>query len=162
MTWHAHQVAELKDAGFDSTTTYNMTDTGKRSPNTTQDYADLLETHKKSWEAIANQPLPYLPVVTMGWDVTPRCEAAVKWPFPPSAGDFGKYPYGHIVVGNTPQRFGKLCSMALEHCRQHAPKPNAVIINAWNEWTEGSFLLPEKRHGLAYLKAVKKAFAIPD
>jgi hypothetical protein len=96
----------------------------------------------------------------MGWDVTPRCETTVKWPFPPSAGDSGQYPYGHIVVGNTPQRFGKLCAAALEHCGRHAPKPNAVIINAWNEWTEGSFLLPEKRYGPAYLKAIRKSFDI--
>jgi hypothetical protein len=161
MLWAPGKVDEMKEAGFASTTSYNFTDSGKTSANATQDYADVIEAHKLAWDGMANASLPYCPTVTMGWDVTPRCETAPTWPFPPSAGDFGQYPYGHIVVGNTPQRFGKLCSLASEHCRQHAPRPNAVVINAWNEWTEGSFLLPEKRHGDAYLKAIKKAFSRP-
>ena len=38
-------------------------------------------------------------------------------------------------------------------------KPFAVMLNAWNEWTEGSYLLPEKRTGTAYLEALRRVFA---
>ncbi len=37
-------------------------------------------------------------------------------------------------------------------------QPFAVLINAWNEWTEGCFLLPEERTGTARLEAVKRTF----
>jgi hypothetical protein len=59
-----------------------------------------------------------------------------------------------VVVGNTPELFQQLCEQAREFA-QGQP----VFVNAWNEWTEGSYLLPEKRTGVAYLKALKKVFA---
>ena len=36
--------------------------------------------------------------------------------------------------------------------------PFAVFLNSWNEWTEGSYLLPEEKYGTAYLDAIKRVF----
>jgi hypothetical protein len=33
-----------------------------------------------------------------------------------------------------------------------------LILNCWNEWTEGSYLEPDTVHGMAYLDAVKEVF----
>lgn len=40
-------------------------------------------------------------------------------------------------------------------------RPGAILLNAWNEYTEGSYLMPDTRHGDAFLKALKKAVT-PD
>jgi hypothetical protein len=152
MLWSPQQAAPCLEAGFHSTTTYNVTDSGKTAPNLTQDYEDLIHAHTRAWQAMAGTPLPHCPVVTMGWDVTPRCEHNVPFPFAKP-----RYPYGHVVVGNTPERFGRLCQLAAEHVAADSQRPPAIFVNAWNEWTEGSYLLPEEKHGTAYLKALQQA-----
>ena len=154
----------------------DITSTGRVSAGLIERYEDLVTAHPIKWRQYAETPLPYLPVVTigcrqgvatpcLGWDVTPRCEKdmprrrlpAVQpptWPFPSAPGSATHaYPYGPVVIGNTPELFGQLCHMARQHIRQTCPGLNAVFINAWNEWTEGCYLLPEKRYGLAYTEA---------
>ncbi|MBI5094012.1 MAG: glycoside hydrolase family 99-like domain-containing protein [Candidatus Hydrogenedentes bacterium] len=160
MVGNSDPVSELKDAGFHSTTSYNFISSGTAGPDFIERYEDLAAMHPVKWREIAAAPLPYLPVVTMGWDVTPRCEKHIPWPFPDQPGRGPRsYPYGPVVVGNTPELFGKLCGAARQHLREFAPVPNAVLVNAWNEWTEGCYLLPEKRYGDGFLKALRGAFS---
>ncbi len=160
MLWSPEPVAEIKEAGFRSTTSYNIASSGK-AVDMVERYEDLMQTHRERWAAMSAQPLPYMPVVTMGWDVTPRCQNDVAWPFPPSP-TTGKhdYPYTPLVAGNTPERFEQLCRDAAAHVAQDPARPFAVTVNAWNEWTEGSYLLPEKRTGTAYLKAIRRAVGL--
>ena len=37
----------------------------------------------------------------------------------------------------------------------HPEQPKFVMINAWNEWVEGSYLLPDRLNGFGYLEAVR-------
>ncbi len=145
--------ATCHEAGFHSTTTYNVTSTGRTSSNLTQEYEDLIGAHANLWKAMTQTPLPHCPVITMGWDVTPRCEHQIPWPFAKP-----NYPYCPVIVGNTPEQFGRLCNMAADAVAADPKRPFAVFVNAWNEWTEGSYLLPEEKHGTAYLKALARAF----
>ncbi len=162
MTWSAAPVAMLQEAGFHSTTTYNIISSGKPRAGLIQSYPDVAAAHVRKWRELAAAPLPHCPVVTMGWDVTMRCDPKLRWPFPRSrrTGQHD-YPYCHVVVGNTPRRFGALCRQAAEHVQADPRQPFAVFVNAWNEWTEYSFLLPERRHGLGYLRELRRAFRTP-
>jgi hypothetical protein len=136
--------------------------TGKAGPDLIEQYEDLMQAHRDHWQKMtAAAPLVNVPVVTTGWDVTPRCRKDVPWPFPvaPLSGKH-EYPYGLVVVGSTPERFEQLLRDAARHVERDPRQPFAVLINAWNEWTEGGFLLPEERTGTARVEAIKRTFGI--
>jgi hypothetical protein len=146
----------LRAAGFDSLTTYNVTASGKaRLPNhPLDDYADLVARHETFWKEMDSGVLPYAPVVTAGWDCTPRWAKDCPWP-PPRSG----YPYTQVVVGNTPELFGELCCKARRHFESSRLRPPGILLNAWNEWTEGSVLLPDRRYKARFLEEAQRAFA---
>jgi hypothetical protein len=150
----------ILDAGFHSATSYNVasTDTTRAQDHGVQPYPEVMKAHRRNWRALAGSGMAHFPVVTLGWDATPRCLPEVPYPFVTNQ----EYPYWHVVTGNTPARFGQLCRDARQHI---AETPNAlpvVMVNAWNEWTEGCYLLPEKRYGLGYLRALRDAFGLPS
>jgi len=71
--------------------------------------------------------------------------------------DFKAYSYEPIVIGNTPEKFGQLVESAIRQVFSNNACSKVIILNAWNEWTEGMFLLPEKRYGNAYIKALSQS-----
>ncbi|MBF8184298.1 glycoside hydrolase family 99-like domain-containing protein [Nonomuraea sp. K274] len=130
-TWWHHP-----DAGFDTFPT--------------ADYRRVLDRARAVWDEFSTSLNGrYLPNVTMGWDPSPR---TVDWPMDKECG----YPFTSILTGNTPEAFGTAVRDAVRHARTHAQHP-AVLVNAWNEWTEGSYLEPDDQHGLAYLEAIRSA-----
>ncbi len=86
--------------------------------------------------------VPVFPCVSVGWDDTPR--------FP----DKGIRDVVHYH--NTPQSFAALLSKAKKYADSHPDQPKLITINAWNEWVEGSYLLPDMLHGFEYLEAVRE------
>ena len=82
----------------------------------------------------------------------------MSWPFPRTQGGGFEYPYSQIVTGVTPERFEQLLRDAAQAVRDDSKAPPAVLINAWNEWTEGQFLLPEEHYGTAHLEAIRNVF----
>jgi hypothetical protein len=64
-----------------------------------------------------------------------------------------------VFVGNTPAAFQQQLAAAKSFLDSYNPRHKIVVLNSWNEWTEGSYLLPEKKYGPAYLKAIKAVFA---
>lgn len=147
------QVPILKEAGFRSTGRYNINSVGPARQPEFEDYEGIMQTHRDHWRRMSAADLPNLPVVSMGWDPTPRCRPGVPWPFTPQ-----EYPYTSVITGNTPERFEQLLRDARQHAGNDPKNPPAVTIYCWNEWTEGGYLLPEERTGTAYLEAVKKVF----
>lgn len=148
-------IPSLKLAGFDSMTSYNVTpmSSGLKLPEQPfEEYDAFVERHESYWDNMDTGDLPYGPVVTIGWDVTPRWEHDVPWP-----PERNHYPYTPIVINNTPEKFGELVRRGLRQIEESKLPAPALFINSWNEWTEGSALLPQQKYGDGYLKELKKA-----
>ena len=89
--------------------------------------------------------IPVFPCVSIGWDDTPR--------FPE------KGEKDVVDENNTPTSFAALLYKAKEYADNHPDQPKIININAWNEWVEGSYLLPDMKYGFKYLDAVKKVIS---
>jgi lipopolysaccharide biosynthesis protein len=79
------------------------------------------------------------PCVTPSWDNSPRRAAGAV-----------------ILRGSSPEQY----EIWLRHEFQRASRmagTSLVFVNAWNEWAEGNYLEPDRRHGRAYLEATRRA-----
>jgi hypothetical protein len=148
-------IADVKRAGFDSMTSYNVTtmSSGYQFPaQPFEEFDHFADRHEEYWDNMDTGVMPYAPVVTVGWDVTPRWERDVPWP--PLK---NHYPYSPIVVNNTPEKFGDLVRRGLRQMEGSKLESPFLLINSWNEWTEGSTLLPNEKYANGYLEELKKA-----
>lgn len=59
-----------------------------------------------------------------------------------------------IVKNNTPENFGKNLEKLINSNRKDATN-DYIIINAWNEWSEGAMLEPAKKYKNEYLEEIK-------
>jgi hypothetical protein len=146
-------VADLaKRLGLDSTTSYVWIHHVPldRFPQTP--YADVMEKYFQYAEGAAQKfGVPYYPNVTMGWDSSPR--ARQQDPFVPRG-----YPFMAMLSGNTPEALRTALERAKAFLMKRPATERILTINCWNEWTEGSYLEPDTRHGMKYLEAVRAVF----
>jgi hypothetical protein len=118
-------------------------------------YKDAIAANTSYWRVISDKytDVEYYPNVTMGWDVTPRLVQSDKFDM------YKGYPWTPVFNGdNTPEAFKEALTKAKEYVDEKNLTHKIIILNAWNEWTEGSYLLPEKRTGIKYLEAIKDVF----
>jgi len=126
---------QVKTMGFNSVAMYNM---GGRD----EDYIVYGTNSIKIREQMdAILDVPVFPCVSIGWDDTPRFPA--------------KGMKDVVHYHNTPVSFATLLSKAKKYADAHPEQPKLITINAWNEWVEGSYLLPDMLNGFGYLEAVK-------
>ncbi len=126
----------VKAMGFNSVAMYNM-------GGLDEDYIVYGTTSiriREQMDAILD--VPVFPCVSIGWDDTPRFPA--------------KGIHDVVHYHNTPQSFAALLSRAKRYADSHPEQPRLITINAWNEWVEGSCLLPDMLNGFGYLEAVKE------
>ena len=61
-----------------------------------------------------------------------------------------------IVRGSSPEAFYRNFKKLLSINRQDSSN-DFIVINAWNEWSEGAVLEPTKKYGYGYLESIKAA-----
>lgn len=151
--WWPGLIPRLKAVGIDSIYGYNAART-EAFPNLTDDWPvvpsdDVISTHKQLFGLCEDRGLPFHPVATVGFDNTPRWHRGVSLPV-----DFRTHHYEPIVTGNTPEKFGDLVGLCRNSIKRCGGGNRMLLINAWNEWTEGCYLLPDQWHGTGYLTAL--------
>jgi len=81
--------------------------------------------------------------VSIGWDNTHRNPS---------------YGAESVVLNSTPEAFEACLWKAKRYVDERPNQARLVTVNSWNEWTEGSYLLPDMRWGYGYLRAVRNVF----
>jgi hypothetical protein len=112
------------------------------SPESLEDYLKYGEgamSLRNKWDSILT--VPFFPCVSVGWDDTPRYPKKVKKDV--------------IHINNSPESFASYLLKTRDFVRNHPEQTKLIIINAWNEWVEGSYLEPDMRWGYGYLEALK-------
>ncbi len=61
---------------------------------------------------------------------------------------------GTVFLHSSPERFEKYLKLQLENAKKI--DSDYIFINAWNEWSEGTYLEPDEKHRYAYLEAIAK------
>ena len=93
--------------------------------------------------------LPYVPSVSPGWDATARGIHVAR--LHPEL----DFPWVPVVVRSTPEKFSEFLHAAYDWVGEGGQLP-FIHLCAWNEWSEGAYLEPDRRHGHAYLAKVRE------
>jgi hypothetical protein len=132
--------------GYDAVTAYNWPFLGMSPWSKQASFETLAESYARQWSLLlASSSLPLLVPVSGGWDSRP-------W-----HGDAAVTRYDR-----TPDVFRRHLQSArslLESPLRTNAVPNLVLIEAWNEWGEGSYIEPHAQWGFDYLDAVRQVFA---
>lgn len=123
--------------GFDGATSYQYSMEGGFKG----DYVTWADRSFACWDNYEKIYNTYYPHVSVGWDNTHR-NPSIKT----------------AVLGSTPDAFEACLWRARRFLDAHPNQAQLVTLNSWNEWTEGSYLLPDMRWGYRYLQAVRNVF----
>ena len=102
-------------------------------------YELVVKHYQSMWRAVGGGlHVPYIVPIGSNWDSRPRAGSRAA-----------------VVTGKTPELFRALCRQSLKVPRGPL---NTVIIEAWNEWGEGSFIEPDREWDFAFLDVVREVF----
>ncbi len=108
------------------------------------DFEKWADASTDMWEDFRDDfEMTYYPNLTVSWDANPR------FPFSIKAG---------YINNSTPEKFKKYLVKARNFVDENNLHPKLITINAWNEWSEGSYLEPDSVWGYGYLEALKNVF----
>ena len=138
------QVQVMSQMGFDAISGYNWPSAGVEGRN----YVPYIEVAKKQfdlwWMPMAKPDLlPVIVPTSPGWDNRP-------W-----AGN-----NAFVQTDRTPAAFEEHLRLARRFIDE-TKQPKVAIIEAWNEFGEGSYCEPHREFGFGHLDAIRKVFC-PD
>ena len=132
------------EAGFSAFTAYSYYGTDVDSKyewkrGFSLPYEDMVKHFGTLWQTYSKKTdLHYIVPVGSNWDDRPRARKNAL-----------------VITGKTPDLFEKMCHNSLTFIDK---RNNLAIIEAWNEWGEGSFIEPDQAFGFAFLDRVRKVY----
>ncbi len=141
----AGEARSVAEEGYDAVTAYNWPGLGLQPDQKRAPFAGLISQYHSLWEQLADQgSVPLLPPISGGWDSRPwHGDAALA------------------RIDRTPAVFEAHLRSAADFLASHTNRARVkpvVIIEAWNEWGEGSYIEPHREYGFGYLDAVRRVF----
>ncbi|MGO1671176.1 MAG: glycoside hydrolase family 99-like domain-containing protein [Sphingobacterium sp.] len=122
--------------GFKSLTNYCWA----HLQNPDGDYEVWADPSTDMWEEFDRDfEVPYFPNVTVSWDANPRFLIKTGY-----------------INNSTPTKFKKYMQKAVDYLENRPQQPKLITVNAWNEWSEGSYLEPDTVSKYGYLEALKE------
>lgn len=146
------RLAEYREAGYDFSFAYCWS---IKQPNPTDEW--LIETQLKNMELRRKDFSDfYVPTASVMWDPSPR---------------FVSMPQMYTPQNNPslwqlrPESFRELLSKTrqwMQALPENSYGSRMLMLDNWNEWDEGHFLLPSVKYGFSYLQAVREEITERD
>lgn len=137
------QVNLVHSVGMDNSFAYHWpTFTGAFGRELRPAAQEIIAAQQNLWEAL---PQPSIPTLSMGWDSEP-------WGFSQSRSQWRL----------NPAEFKLLCQRAKSLIDRRGPVTTAgrlILLDNWNEFGEGHYLMPTRGYGFGHLNAVREVFA---
>ena len=99
----------------------------------------------------AGLQLPFNPNISVGWDSSPRTVQSESY-------EGIGYPFCTVTINDTPEQLEKVLNLYKERFETGIYRGRVLSIACWNEWTEGSYIEPDRQYGFGRLEAIKKVF----
>jgi len=136
MGWNpANDFTQQSANGFDAVSAY-------AHPGSQATYAELVKSLETGcWQNAAQAGVPYIPLVTAGWEKNPRKDTPVSWEL---AHNYHRQKIFPSIP--EPQEIAAHLERAIKFVQAH-PKicpANIIIIYAWNEYDEGGWIAPTR------------------
>jgi hypothetical protein len=102
-------------------------------------FAQLVQRAEKVWQSAATEDVPYVPLVTTGWDKEPRKVNPVSWELDDSYHQQDVFP---SVA--TPDEIASHLARAIDFVRAnpYICQAQTIVVYGWNEHDEGGWLCP--------------------
>jgi glycosyltransferase involved in cell wall biosynthesis/GT2 family glycosyltransferase len=105
--------------------------------------------------------IDYRSVMNRARDYVANGFNVIRGVFPSWDNEARKPGRGYTFAHASPRRYGEWLRFAIDYARKHPVQgERLVFVNAWNEWAEGAYLEPDRKHGYAYLQATRDALTI--
>jgi len=140
---NAHQV---DGENYDAVTAYNWPGLGVSAGEKRVPYAALVPAYQQHWNQLLKEDTKAILLpLSGGWDSRPwHGESAL------------------VRSERNPELFKQHLLDARKMLDENSGNPRvlpSILIEAWNEWGEGSYIEPQKEFGFGYLDAVRSVFA---